>query len=94
MAGLKFLTGHEAEVIELADRRLAPVALPPQSLDEWIELALANRPEFKQVEAGLAARRALVEATRADAKPIVVRRRRRFAGLRARPRTSRQSACL
>ena len=75
MAGLKFLTGHDADVIELADRRLQPVALPQESLDEWIQLALNNRPEFKQVEAGLAARRALVEATRADSKPIV------FAGV-------------
>lgn len=75
MAGLKFLTGHESEVIELADRRIKPVALPEESLDEWIELALTNRSEFKQVAAGLTARRALVEATRADEKPIV------FAGV-------------
>jgi outer membrane protein TolC len=75
MAGLKFLTGHEDSVIELADRRIKPVELPGESLDEWIQLALENRSEFKQVEAGLAARRALVEATRADEKPIV------FAGV-------------
>ncbi len=75
MAGLKFLTGHEADVIELAERRIRPVALPEESLDEWIALALENRPEFKQVEAGLAARRALVEAERAGKKPIV------FAGV-------------
>ena len=71
MAGLKLLTGREEEVIELADRRIQPVPLPQESLEEWIELALGNRVEFKQVEAGLAARRALVEATRADKKPIV-----------------------
>lgn len=75
MAGLKFLTGHEDEVIGLTDRRIKPVALPAESLDEWIDLAIANRSEFKQVEAGLAARRALVQATRADDKPIV------FAGV-------------
>ena len=75
MAGLKFLTGHEDDVIELADRRVKPVELPAESMEEWIEIALANRAEFKQVEAGLAARRALVEATRADGKPIV------FAGV-------------
>ena len=74
MAGLNLLTGRKG-FIELADRRIKPVALPEESLDEWVELALANRPEFKQVEAGLAARRALVEATRADKKPIV------FAGV-------------
>ena len=75
MAGLKLLTGREEELIELADRRLQPVSLPAESLDDWIELANENRPEFKQVAAGLTARRALVEATRADEKPIV------FAGV-------------
>ena len=75
MAGLKFLTGREEDVIALADRRLQPLPLPEQSLEEWIELARENRVEFKQVAAGLSARRALVEATRADKKPIV------FAGV-------------
>ena len=75
MAGLKLLTGREEELIELADRRLLPVELPVESLDEWIELAQLNRVEFKQVSAGLTARRALVEATRAEEKPIV------FAGV-------------
>ena len=75
MAGLKLLTGREEEVIELSERRLQPLPLPAESLDEWVETALGNRVEFKQVEAGLAARRALVEATRADKRPIV------FAGV-------------
>jgi len=75
MAGLKLLTGREEDLIELADRRLLPVELPAESLDEWIELAQQNRVEFKQVSAGLTARRALVEATRAEEKPIV------FAGV-------------
>lgn len=75
MAGLRLLTGLENEVVELADKRLKPVELPEESLDEWIELAIGNRPEFKQVESGLAARRALVEANKADKKPIV------FAGV-------------
>ncbi len=71
MAGLKLLTGRDEEIIELADRRLQPLPLPEQSLQEWINLALDNRVEFKQVAAGLTARRALVKATRADKKPIV-----------------------
>lgn len=75
MAGLKLLTGRDEEIIELADRRLQPVPLPEQDLEEWIELARQNRVEFKQVEAGLSARRALVQATRAEEKPIV------FAGV-------------
>ncbi|MCP4470135.1 MAG: TolC family protein [Gammaproteobacteria bacterium] len=75
MSGLKLLTGREEEIIELADRRLQPVALPRETLQEWIDLARDNRVEFKQVAAGLTARRALVEATRAEEKPIV------FAGV-------------
>ncbi len=75
MAGLKLLTGREEDRIELAERRLQPVSLPLESLEEWIDIALENRAEFTQVEAGLAARRALVEATRAGKKPIV------FAGV-------------
>ncbi len=71
MAGLKLLTGRDEEVIELADRRLQPLPMPEQSLEQWIDLARDNRVEFKQVEAGLTARRALVKATRADKKPIV-----------------------
>jgi outer membrane protein TolC len=71
MAGLKLLTGRDEEIIELTDRRLQPLPLPEQSLEEWINLALDNRVEFKQVSAGLTARRALVKATRADKKPIV-----------------------
>ena len=75
MAGLKLLTGRDDEMLELADRRLAPVELPAESEQQWIELAIANRPEFRQVEAGLAARRALVQAKRAEEKPVV------FAGV-------------
>lgn len=76
MEGLRLLTGVEpGEELELEDSRLRPVALPDMSLEEWVTTALENRVEFKQVEAGLAARRALVEAKRASRKPIV------FAGL-------------
>jgi len=75
MEGLKLLTGLQSEVVELKDRRLQPLALPEQSVEEWIALARDNRPEFRQVEAGLSARRALVEATRAGKKPVV------FAGV-------------
>ena len=75
MDGLKLLTGLQSETLELEDRRLQPLALPEQGVDVWIELAFDNRAEFRQVEAGLSARRALVEATRADKKPIV------FAGV-------------
>ena len=76
MEGLKLLTGLESsEELELEDTRLRPVPLPDKSLEEWVDLALQNRAEFKQVDAGLAARRALVEAKKASKKPIV------FAGV-------------
>ncbi len=76
LEGLKLLTGIERdETIKLEDRRLRAVALPDKTLDEWVQTALENRVEFKQVEAGLAARRALVKAKKASAKPII------FAGV-------------
>ncbi len=75
MEGLKLLTGLQSKTVELEDRRLRPLALPDQTAEEWIQLAIENRPEFRQVKAGLSARRALVEATRADSKPII------FAGV-------------
>ncbi|MCK4707626.1 MAG: TolC family protein, partial [Gammaproteobacteria bacterium] len=76
MEGLKLLTGlGRDEQIELEDSRLRAGRLPDETLDEWIETALSSRAEFKQVEAGLAARRALVEAKRASKKPII------FAGI-------------
>ena len=71
MEGLKLLTGLQTEPIELKDSRLRPITVPDRSVEEWIALARENRPEFRQVEAGLSARRALVEATRADKKPVV-----------------------
>lgn len=75
MAGLKVLTGIGSDTIKLKDKRLNPVPLPDASLEDWTQLALENRPEFKQVESGLAARRSLVQATRSESKPIV------FAGV-------------
>lgn len=76
MEGLKLLTGIDrSEKLEVEDRRLRAVSLPTQTLDEWIDISLSNRAEFKQVEAGLAARRALLEAKRASKKPVI------FAGI-------------
>jgi len=75
MEGIKVLTGLQGEEIKLEDRRLSPVPLPDRELEEWVETALNQRAEFRQVNAGLAARRALVEAKKADAKPII------FAGI-------------
>jgi len=71
MAGLKVLTGLSMDTIPLKETRLNPVALPVEDLKEWTNLAIENRPEFKQVEAGLAARRSLVEAHKAESLPII-----------------------
>lgn len=75
LEGLKLLTGMQEETLEVEDKRLQALGLPEQSVEEWIEHALANRVEFRQVEAGLSARRALVEVQRAGKKPVV------FAGV-------------
>jgi outer membrane protein len=76
MEGLHVLTGIDSsEEIQLEDSRLTVEDLPQRDLQDWIDSATQNRAEFKQVEAGLAARRALVEAKRASKKPVV------FAGV-------------
>ena len=70
LAGLKMLTGIGLDNdLEVADRRLRPVALPEGDLAILTQKALDQRPEMAQVEAGLRARRALVEAKKAEAKP-------------------------
>lgn len=71
LSGLSVLTGLPAASIEVADRRLNPTEKPTLELQDYVDDALAKRPEFKQLKAGLAARRALVEAQKAENKPIV-----------------------
>ncbi|WP_455208056.1 TolC family protein [Kaarinaea lacus] len=69
-AGLKLLTGVPAEVqLELADKRLEAVPMPEQSLQDMQQLAMEQRPEMGQVEAGLKARRALLNAKNAEKYP-------------------------
>lgn len=72
MSGLKVLTnvGLENE-LTLADQRLAPVPLPLLELKELQKQALVKRPEMTQVEQGLRARRALVEARKSEHWPNV-----------------------
>ena len=70
LEGLKTLTGLKAtDELFVADKALSPVDLPGGGLSEFQHQALAQRPEILQVAAGLKARRALVEARRADAMP-------------------------
>lgn len=70
--GLKVLTGAGLDAeLEVADRGLSALALPELNLSELTQQALAQRPEMAQVEAGLRARRALVAANKAGARPNV-----------------------
>lgn len=72
LGGLKILTGVGLDNdLTVVDRRITAVDLPALSLKELKALALKNRPEMKQVEAGLTARRALVAANRSNAKPNI-----------------------
>jgi outer membrane protein TolC len=60
-------------VVETADRRLEPIEfqIHPDSLAYYLDLGLRNRPELDQAEAGIKARRALVEVERSDYFPKV-----------------------
>lgn len=70
--GLKTLTGVGLEgSLEVADEGLKPVALPAASLADFQGKAITSRPEMAQLEAGLSARRALVEAKKAEMYPNV-----------------------
>jgi len=72
LAGLRLLTGiKKDEPIEVADRRLEPLPVPEQSLEDLQARALKLRPEMQQLEAGLKARRSLVAAKQAEKMPNV-----------------------
>ncbi len=75
LAGLSVLTGLKTSDIQVADKRLSASELPSDELEYYVDYALKNRAEFNQLDAGLAARRALVEAQKAENNPIV------FAGI-------------
>jgi outer membrane protein TolC len=68
--GLVFLLAAQGgEKIELADHRIRPLPKPQGALEEFRQRALDQRPEMGQVEAGLKARKALVEAKQAEGRP-------------------------
>jgi len=70
--GLKILTGVDPKTdLQVADSRLEPVPFPQPGLAEFQARALEGRPEMEQLEAGLRARRALVEAKKADRLPDI-----------------------
>lgn len=71
-AALKMLLAIKtSDTIKLADTRLRPAELPEQALEQLQQVALKQRPEMAQVEAGLKARRALVAAKNAEMYPNV-----------------------
>ena len=72
MEGLKILTGVGMNGdLEVADEDLEPVAMPEGTLDDYKNRALSDRPEMAQVEAGMRARRALVQAHKAEMYPNI-----------------------
>jgi len=72
MTGLRLVTGTaNADILELADTRLITLPFPEESLKVLQRRAILHRPEMKQVEAGMAARRALVAAENANYYPNI-----------------------
>lgn len=70
--GLKVLTGVGlGNELEVADRRLRPLPVPEFSLPELKQQALQQRAEMGQLEAGMKARRHLVEANKAENLPNI-----------------------
>ena len=70
LEGLRTLTGTPpGKELELADKKLAPVELPKETLKDLQTRALAQRPEMGQLDAGMTARRALVEAKKSESNP-------------------------
>lgn len=70
LAGLRTLMGLDADTsLELADSRIRPVDLPAQDLAALQRQALEQRPEMRQLDRGLHARRQLVEANKAMGRP-------------------------
>ena len=70
--GLKLLTGVGLDAdLEVADDSLAPVPMPAGNLADFKTQAVADRPEMAQLEAGMRARRALVEAKKSDMYPNI-----------------------
>lgn len=71
-AGLRMLTQWPVDQpLELLDRRIRPLPMPVLPLEELQKQALELRPEMAQVEAGLKARKALVEAKRSEGLPNI-----------------------
>lgn len=72
LAGLRMLVGaRPKDELQLVDKNVKPLPLPAGGLQELQAKALKQRPEMSQVEAGLKARRALLEAKNTEKYPNV-----------------------
>jgi len=72
LAALKAMVGVPDSVpIRLADASLDALQVELDSLSAYVREALASRPELQQLEAGIAARRALVRAAEAASRPTL-----------------------
>lgn len=70
MAGLRLLTGVAPDdELKLADQRLRPVKLPEGDLKTLQAQALVERPEMRQLAAGLQARREWMLAKKSESHP-------------------------
>lgn len=56
-------------LVSLGEATLEPLPFEADSLETYFEMALQNRPEVQQAQAGLAAREALVRVARSDFYP-------------------------
>jgi outer membrane protein TolC len=70
LAGLRLLTGIAPEdELQLADKRLTPEPLPEGELAAFQARALVQRPEIRQLAAGLDARRNWMMAKKSESNP-------------------------
>jgi len=70
LAGLHLLTGvAPGDSLELADKRLRPVDMPEDDLKSLQAKALVQRPEMRQLAAGLQARREWMLAKKSESNP-------------------------
>ena len=70
LAGLRLLAGVSPEdELELVDKRLTPVELPEGDLKNLQAQALVQRPEMRQLAAGLEARREWMLAKKSESNP-------------------------
>lgn len=70
--GLKTIIGVPiADTIKVADKHIAQISLPGDSLDNYARQALANRPEMRMAQSGMAALRHYIQARKDERYPNV-----------------------